>query len=165
MYFNDYKEHISFEMRDSSEMSQRVLEDDELTVKGTYAGVESSFCFGEDYVKISVEEVVINNASSYSEKDITYERLLRYPEKYKGTKLEYTGTVSGVNYSSDGSLTFDMYFNDYKEHISFEMRDSSGMSQRVLEDDELTVKGTYAGVETSFGFGEDYVVVEVTKIK
>ena len=165
MYFNGSTEHIHFEMRDSSCLPQRVLEKDELTVRGTFAGVETSFGFGGDYVMVDIDELVNNTAVAYSETEITYERLLRYPEKYKGKELEYTGKVSGVFYRSDGSLSFYMHFNGSTEHIHFEMRDSSGLPQRVLEKDELTVRGTFAGVDTSSGFGVDYILIDVTKIE
>ena len=114
---------------------------------------------------VDVDELVNNTAVAYSETEITYERLLRYPEKYKGKELEYTGKVSGVFYRSDGSLSFYMHFNGSTEHIHFEMRDSSGLPQRVLEKDELTVRGTFAGVDTSSGFGVDYILIDVTKIE
>ena len=165
MNLNGYTEHIHFEMKNSSGLSARVLEEDELAVRGTFAGVETSFGFGGDYVLINVDELVNRTAVAYSETDITYERLLRYPEEYKGTELEYTGRVSGVGYRSDGSLSFYMNLNGYTEHIHFEMKDSSGLSQRVLEEDELTVRGTFAGVGSSFGFGGNYVEIDVTNVK
>jgi membrane protein involved in colicin uptake len=71
---------------------------------------------------------------------ITYSQLARTPDKYKGKKVKFTGTVIQVMEGS-GETQLRVAVNDNYDRILLVSYDSNITSTRVLEDDTVTLKG------------------------
>jgi uncharacterized membrane protein YeaQ/YmgE (transglycosylase-associated protein family) len=80
---------------------------------------------------------------------LTYEDLARYPDKYIGEQVSFTGRASEVSYDSDGWIAhlyvkdsgYGYYDNDLI--VGFVGAPTGG---RVLEDDIIQITGISAGL-------------------
>ena len=76
---------------------------------------------------------------------ITYDQLARTPDKYTGEKIKFSGKVIQVM-EEDGSTGIRLAVNSNYDNVILGTYDSSIVSSRVLEDDQITVYGVSAGL-------------------
>lgn len=76
---------------------------------------------------------------------ITYDNLARTPDDYQGKKVKFYGKVLQVM-EGDGEIQIRLAVNDDYDTVLYGAYDSSIVSSRVLEDDEITIYGTSAGL-------------------
>ena len=79
------------------------------------------------------------------ETGITYEELARTPDDYKGKKVKFSGKVLQV-LEGDDSVQIRLAVNDDYDTVLFGEYDSTIVSSRVLEDDEITIYGISYGL-------------------
>ncbi|WP_270333164.1 hypothetical protein [Ligilactobacillus acidipiscis] len=98
----------------------------------------------------------LNNNTEYKT-NITWEQLSRNTDQYKGESVKYTGTVFQVQNgdSDDDTDILLLAINDNTEQLlCVEISDSVKIDGNVLEDDNVTVSGTFLGrinYETTLG--------------
>lgn len=80
---------------------------------------------------------------------ISYDELARYPDKYKDTKVKFSGTV--VQVCSEASSP--LYYSSYRvatsgryDNVVYIKIDNYGAERRILEDDYITFYGSYDGI-------------------
>ena len=78
---------------------------------------------------------------------ITYDQLARTPDNYKGKKVKFTGKVIQVMESS-GETDLRIAVNGDYDTVLLVAYDPSITSTRVLEDDNVTIKGISNGLYT-----------------
>lgn len=76
---------------------------------------------------------------------ITYDNLARNPDDYEGEKVKFYGKVLQV-IEGDGTVQIRLAVNDDYDTVLLGEYDSSIVTSRVLEDDEITIYGTSAGL-------------------
>lgn len=81
------------------------------------------------------------------ETGITYDQLARTPDQYVGQKVKFTGKVVQVMEDADVN-TIRLAVNGDYDKIILGAYNPSIVSQRVLEDDKITVYGTSQGTYT-----------------
>ena len=79
------------------------------------------------------------------ETGITYDNLARTPDDYQGKKVKFYGKVLQV-LEGDGEIQIRLAVNDDYDTVLFGSYDSTIVSSRVLEDDEITIYGTSVGL-------------------
>ncbi|MFB6468993.1 toxin regulator [Cytobacillus sp. Hz8] len=79
------------------------------------------------------------------ETGITYDQLARTPDDYVGKKVKFHGTVVQV-IEGDDTTQIRLAVNDDYDKIIFAEFDKSVVSQRVLEDDTITIFGLSSGL-------------------
>lgn len=80
---------------------------------------------------------------------LTYDQMARYPDQYAGEQVTITGEVSQVFYDDTG-MAIRMYtgkssYGNYIEDDLMVLFSPAPTGMRVLEDDIVTVTGTFAG--------------------
>lgn len=75
---------------------------------------------------------------------ITYEQVSREPKTYIGKKVKFSGKVLQVS-KSDSSVHLRIAVNDNYKNVILVEYDPSISSKNVLEDDKITVSGTFGG--------------------
>lgn len=78
---------------------------------------------------------------------ITFSQLARTPDDYLGKKVKFSGRVIQV-VESDGEVTLRIAVKDDYDQVILVSYSSSIVSQRVLDDDQLTIYGISAGTYT-----------------
>lgn len=78
---------------------------------------------------------------------ITYEQLARDPDQYKGKKAKFTGKVIQVS-EDNRKVQLRIAVNDDYDTVLLVAYDSNITSSRILENDNVTVKGVSSGVIT-----------------
>jgi len=81
------------------------------------------------------------------ETGITYDQLARTPDDYMDKKVKFYGTVVQVM-EGDGEVQIRLAVDDDYDTILYGAYDSSIVSSRVLEDDEITIYGVSKGLLT-----------------
>ena len=79
------------------------------------------------------------------ETGITYDQLARTPDDYKGKKIKFYGKVLQVM-EGNGNVQIRLAVNDDYDTVLYCEYQSDIVSSRVLEDDHITVYGTYYGL-------------------
>jgi len=77
----------------------------------------------------------------------TYSQLARNPDKYIGEKVKFSGEVIQVM-EGDGEVQLRIAVNGNYDNILLAAYDSSIITSRVLENDQITIKGISTGVIT-----------------
>lgn len=85
------------------------------------------------------------NPSDYR-KDITYESLMRTPDKYKDMKIQMTGEVAQV-IEGEEELELRIYFEETYD-CGYLVCDPDVTDVRILENDNVTFYGVYQGLYT-----------------
>ena len=75
---------------------------------------------------------------------ITYEQISREPKTYIGKKVKFSGKVLQVS-KSDSSVHLRIAVNDNYKNVILVEYNPSISSKNVLEDDKITVSGTFGG--------------------
>lgn len=100
----------------------------------------------EEEARIKEEALLAEQAQGY-ETGISYDDLARSPDDYKGKKVKFTGYVAqimeGELYNNARISTSGKYDN-----IIYTTYDPSLLDVRLLEEDYVTIYGTYAGLYT-----------------
>ena len=78
---------------------------------------------------------------------ITYNQIARTPDEYKGKKVKFRGKVIQVM-EGDGEVQIRLAVGGDYDKIIYGVYDSSIVSSRVLEDDNITIMGLSAGLLT-----------------
>lgn len=78
---------------------------------------------------------------------ITYNQIARTPDDYKGKKIKFKGKVIQVM-EGDGEVQIRLAVGGDYDKIIYGVYDSSIVSSRVLEDDNITIMGLSAGLLT-----------------
>ncbi|WP_075983081.1 toxin regulator [Bacillus massilinigeriensis] len=81
------------------------------------------------------------------ETGITYDQLARTPDDYIGKKVKFHGKVVQV-IEGDDTTQIRLAVNDDYDKIIFAEFDKYAVSQRVLEDDKITIFGLSSGLVT-----------------
>lgn len=144
----------------SSKATVRVLEDDKVTITGTYRGVisyESTHgvqitipCV--DATSANVQGYTTSSASKnasgeYTVTSTNYEAFARNQNAYKNNPLTFTAKVVQVMEGSDFN-TYRMAVGSNNNCMFYVQIDRDDMSIRILENDTVTVHGTYYGLYT-----------------
>lgn len=79
---------------------------------------------------------------------VTYSELARTPDKYTDSKVEFSGQVIQVINSDDGSTQLRLAVNDNYDDVILVQYSNDIISERVLENDEITVMGESEGLIT-----------------
>lgn len=96
-----------------------------------------------------------------SAKSIPYKSVARYPDKYKGQYIKFSGKVV-QSLEDDGMFTLRVAQNDDYSQM-FLVTYIPENDTRILEDDEITVYGRYEGITTyTSTVGSDVTVPAVT---
>lgn len=124
----------------------------------------------EEAERIAKEEAAAAKAAEEAkgyETGITYNQIARNPDEYKGQKVKFKGTVVQL---MEGTFYNQLRFavdDDYNQIIYLEY-DPSQLSERVLEDDTLTIYGISVGTityESTMGASITIPAVDVDKIE
>lgn len=75
---------------------------------------------------------------------ITYEQVSREPKTYTGKKVKFSGKVLQVS-KGDNNVHLRIAVNDNYKNVILVEYNPSISSKNVLEDDKITVSGTFAG--------------------
>ena len=82
-------------------------------------------------------------------KNISYEELSRYPDNYKGEKVQFSGYVTQVCSEASSKYTYSTYrvntSGKYDDDV-FILIDNYGSGRRILEDDYISFYGTFDGI-------------------
>ncbi len=93
---------------------------------------------------------------------ITYDQLARNPNDHIAEKVKFTGKVIQVM-EQDSQVQLRMAVDDNYDNILLASYDSSIMSSRVLQNDNITIKGMSTGVITyKSTMGGDITIPSVT---
>jgi len=79
------------------------------------------------------------------ETGITYDQLARTPDDYKGKKIKFYGKVLQVM-EGNGNVQIRLAVDDDYNTVLYCEYQSDIVSSRVLEDDHITIYGTYYGL-------------------
>lgn len=103
----------------------------------------------EEKARKAAEEQAAREAEEAKgyETGITYDQLARTPDEFKGKKVKFYGKVVQV-LESDGMVHIRLAVDDNYDTILLGEYNASIVGSRVLEDDEITIYGTSAGVIT-----------------
>jgi outer membrane murein-binding lipoprotein Lpp len=124
----------------------------------------------EEAARIAKEEEEAAKAAEEAkgyETGITYNQIARNPTEYMGQKVKFKGTVVQL---IEGTIFNQLRFaidDDYNQIIFLEY-DPSHLSERVLEDDTLTIYGISVGTityESTMGGNITIPAVDVDKIE
>ena len=101
----------------------------------------------EEAARLAEEEKAAREAEEAKgyETGITYEYIARTPDDFKGKKVKFTGKVLQV-LEGDDSVQIRLAVNDDYDTVLFGEYESTIVSSRVLEDDEITIYGTSYGL-------------------
>lgn len=92
-------------------------------------------------------KVVIDNKAVYSKKSypaIQYSDAFRYPDKYKGRNVSFSGTVLQV-IPATGQTQYRISSKGRYDNVVYVILPDSQQTIPLLEDDKVTVYGTYQG--------------------
>ncbi|MBJ8206509.1 hypothetical protein JDS91_36000, partial [Bacillus cereus] len=78
---------------------------------------------------------------------ITYDQLARTPDEFKGKKAKFTGKVLQVM-EGKGETQLRVAVNGNYDKVLYVVYKSDILNSRVLEKDNVTVKGKSAGIYT-----------------
>ncbi|MDZ4529572.1 hypothetical protein ORL80_27110, partial [Bacillus cereus] len=81
------------------------------------------------------------------ETGITYDQLARTPDEFKGKKAKFTGKVLQVM-EGKGETQLRVAVNGNYDKVLYVVYKSDILNSRVLEKDNVTVKGKSAGIYT-----------------
>ena len=106
----------------------------------------------EEEAKKKAEEEEAKRLAEEEEKKgydtgITYNQIARTPDDYKGKKIKFKGKVIQVM-EGDGEVQIRLAVGGDYDKIIYGVYDSSIVSSRVLEDDNITIMGLSAGLLT-----------------
>ena len=146
--YNDYKES----MKPFEEMTAAQAEEEKARAEQEKKKIEEEEAAKkkaeeEEKAKKEEEEKVAREAEEAKgyETGITYDNLARTPDDYKGKKVKFYGKVIQV-IEDDSEIQIRLAVNDDYDTILLGGYDSSIVSSRVLEDDEITIYGTSIGL-------------------
>jgi len=84
-------------------------------------------------------------------KNIDYDELCRYPDKYKGEKVHFSGYVTQVCSEASSALYYSTYrvntSGRYDDDVYIKI-DNYGSGRRILEDDYIDFYGVFNGIYT-----------------
>lgn len=101
----------------------------------------------EEKAKKDAAEKAAAQAAKGYETGITYEQLARTPDKYKGKKIKFTGTVVQVM-EGDSEIQIRLAVNGDYDQIILCAYDPSIVESRILKDVKITVYGLSLGLLT-----------------
>lgn len=82
---------------------------------------------------------------------ISYKDLARYPEKYKGEYVKFSGEIVQVCSEAKSEYYYSTYrlatYRGY-DNVIYIYVDNYGSGRRILEDDKVTIYGKYKGLYT-----------------
>ncbi len=146
--YNEYKESMkpfeemtaaqAEEEKARAEQEKKKIEEEEAAKK---KAEEEEAARKEEEEKAAREA---EEAKGY-ETGITYDNLARTPDDYNGKKVKFYGKVLQVM-EGDGEIQIRLAVNDDYDTVLLGGYDSSIVSSRVLEDDEITIYGTSIGL-------------------
>lgn len=93
------------------------------------------------------EQAAAEEAARGYETGISYDQLARTPDEYEGKKCKFSGKVLQVMESED-VVAIRLAVNGDYDTVLYGMFESSIISSRILEDDEITVYGVSSGIYT-----------------
>ncbi|MBR5344718.1 MAG: hypothetical protein IK127_02730 [Clostridia bacterium] len=139
----------------------RILEDDSITIRGTYKGLYTySSTRGGDITipSVSVEKVDIKNYSApksfskdsngnYKVTKSTYQDYARRPNIHLNEKITFSAKVLQVIEGSNTS-TYRMAVDSDSNCVFYVQLPNSSRTTRILEDDKVTVVATFSGLMT-----------------
>lgn len=99
----------------------------------------------------SANQQIEQSESEYKSdaQQLDYKTLARNPDKYKGTKVAYTGkVVQVVENGKNVVLRVNVDPDDFSDDIIFVNYKKSDGEDRILEDDIVNIWGTIAGLKT-----------------
>lgn len=124
----------------TQEITTEVVTTEEVTVEPTTETQSTEKQTEENEVKTEF------NSSDYR-KDITYESLMRTPDKYKDMKIQKTGKVTQV-IEGDKELSVMICLAAPENDYAYLVCKPDVTDVRILEDDEITFYGVYQGLYT-----------------
>lgn len=135
--YDDYKEKMEpFEGLEEAEAESRKIEADRIIQESIQA---------EEAAREAEEQAKAEKEKQGYETGITFEQLARTPDDYKDEKVKFTGTVLQV-LDDDFIGNIRLAVNgDYNQVILLTYFPSI-VSQRILEDDNITIYGTSDGI-------------------
>ena len=146
---------------DPSASEYRLLEDDSVTVYGTYTGLYtySSTRGGEITIpSASVESVTVKNytaprsfskdsSGNYKVTAATFQDYARRPGAHNSEKITFSATVLQVIEGAVNS-TYRMAVDGNSSNVMYVTLPNSARGSRILENDKVTVVGTFDGLMT-----------------
>ena len=115
-------------------------------------------------VKVTVASTAIFSEKNYSK--IAYDDAYRYPDKYKGKLVQFSGKVLQV-IDGTSTTTYRISSRGNYDNVVYVKITTADLAVPVLEDDKVTVYGSYAGnytYESIFGQSIKIPYVEADKI-
>ncbi len=142
-------------------ISIRILEDDTITVKGSYAGLYtySSTRGGEITIpSCSTEEVTVkgyraptqfqqDKEGNYKLTAKVFEDYSRRPSAHEKENIVFSGKVLQV-IEGDSTSSYRIAVDSKNDYVIYVSISKDDRSVRVLEDDKVTVTGTFTGLMT-----------------
>lgn len=163
-----YKDRMSpYEALDEAEAEARLLEAERITREEREAEQERQESIAASESKRLEEEErerAEEEAKGY-ETGITYTQLARTPDDYIGEKVKFKGTVIQV-IEDPNSTTLELRIavnNDY-DNILYVILDQEILTQRVLDEDKVTICGISAGTITYESTGAGYITIPAVTV-
>lgn len=126
-------DYLSDEYKNKYNSQKEIIEQSITDYKNKKAEEEAA-------VKAAEEEAAYNSG-------ITYDQLARTPDDYKGQKVTFTGKVIQVM-ESDGETDLRIAVDGNYDNVILVAYDPKITSTRVLENDNVTIKGKSNGLYT-----------------
>lgn len=98
---------------------------------------------------------------------ISYSQLARTPDEYMGKKVKFSGKVLQTVEDSSSSVTIRLAVDGDYDNVILGVYDSSIVSERILEDDYITIYGLSAGIftyESTMGANISIPSISIDKI-
>lgn len=127
----------------------------DVTATPTSEGTKVKKCTECDAVlheeKYSLSSAEIKKYYDSEYKTISYDKLSRNPQDYKGEKVKFSGKVVQICSEATSFLYYSTYrvatSGSYK-NVVYICVDNYGSGERILEDDKITFYGTFDGLYT-----------------
>lgn len=110
------------------------------------------------------EELLLAEEAKGYETGITYEEIARYPDKYKGSKVKFTGKVLQILEVSSSENQMRFSTGDYSSDVVYCVFDPNIFSGRVLEDDKLVIYGTVYGLHSYTSIWSTTITLPLIKV-
>lgn len=114
--------------------------------------------------KASEEELRLAEEAKGYETGITYEEIARYPEKYKGSKVKFEGTVLQILEVSASENQMRFSTGEYSSDAVYCVFDPNIFDGRILEDDKLIIYGTVYGLHSYTSIWSTTITLPLIKV-